>query len=204
MDRSSFTTSASSCASAPQASSSLPETDGQSNEGDGSSQSRHSSPVSDSPPNDSGPTAKHANKLEALIKNKVLRADPAVADLFYQAVKDELEYSTPEYTEKVEGGHEFSLLDLLELEAFDLVQHSRAVTECAASSAEPSSASSPTQHGTPASASGQSQSKARISSFLTECFIVTLLSFSASSSQALYKRKLSYLVHPYICGNTEC
>jgi hypothetical protein len=184
MDRSSFTTSASSCASPPQASS-LPETDGQSNEGDGSSQSRHSSPVSDSPPNDSGPTAKHDNKLEALIKNNVLRADPAVADLFYQAVKDQLEYSTPEYTEKVEGSHEFSLLDLLELEAFDLVEHSRVVTECAASSAEPSSGSSPAQHGTPASASGQSQSKTRISSFLTKWFLATLLPFSTGSFREL-------------------
>jgi hypothetical protein len=197
MDRSSFRTSASSCASPPQASS-LPDTDGQSNEGDGSSQSRHSSPVSDSPPNDSGPTAKHDNKLEALIKNKVLRADPAVADLFYQAVKDELEYSTPEYTEKVEGSHEFSLLDLLELEAFDLVQHSRVVTECAATS----SASSPAQHGTLASASEQSQSKTRIS-FLTKRFHATLLPFPTGSFWALYQRKLSYFfVHPYICRNT--
>jgi hypothetical protein len=154
MDRSSCTSSASSGGSLPDASS-MPESDGQSTEGN----SRPSSHVSDTDATYESKKANHDDKLEALIKDDVLRTNPDVADVFYEAVKDELEYSSPEYPEKVEGSHEFSLLDLLELEAFDLVQHSGAPTERPASSTSHSPASSAPQPGKPVSATEQSKNQ---------------------------------------------
>jgi hypothetical protein len=82
--------------------------------------------------------------LEAFIKEDVLRTDPAVAEIFYQNIIGKLEYSSPEYSEPVDEIHELSLLDLLEFEAFNLVGHSGAPTECPGSSNGPSPSSSGT------------------------------------------------------------
>jgi hypothetical protein len=156
MDQSSSATSVSSTGSLPDAAS-VPEADGNSTEGDGSTNSRPSSHISDTGATYRNKKASHDNKLEALIKDDVLRTDPQVADLFYQAVKDKLEYSAPEYPEGLEGIHEFSLLELLELEAFDLVQHSGVNTERPASSSKHSPTSGAAQPGKSLSSTGQSK-----------------------------------------------
>jgi hypothetical protein len=83
--------------------------------------------------------------LEAFINEDVLRTDPAVAEIFYQNIIGKLEYSSPEHSEPVDEIHELSLLDLLEFEAFNLVGHSGAPTECPGSSNGPSPSSSGTQ-----------------------------------------------------------
>jgi hypothetical protein len=122
------------------------ETDAQSTEGDRSTNSKTSSNASDSPSNEGGTKANHDNKLEAFIKEDVLRADPAVADEFYQNVLGKLEYSgSPEYPDPADCSGELSLLDLLEFEAFNLVQHSGAPTECTGSSTGSSPSSGGTQ-----------------------------------------------------------
>jgi hypothetical protein len=159
MDRSSFTSSISRTASLPDAPS-LPEAEGQSTEDDGSS--RPSSHVSDTgaPNGSEKKKASHDDELEAFIKDDVLRTDPDHADLFYQAIKDQLEYSAPEYPDGLEDSHEFSLLELLELEAFGLAKHSGARTECPASSTGHSPKQSTTQHKTSTSSTGQSKNKA--------------------------------------------
>jgi hypothetical protein len=155
-NRSSFTTPVSSRASSPDTPS-IPGADGQSTQDDGSSQSRQSSQVSDTQANHGQTKVNHDNELEALIKDDVLRSDPLVADIVYQNIEDTLEYSRPEHVENVGGDHDLSLLDLLELEAFDLVQHSGTVTECAPSSVGSSSTSGAAQAGTSTSKSGQSK-----------------------------------------------
>ncbi len=163
IDQSSFTISNN--GSLPDASSSH-EADGQSTEGDRSTDSKTSSNASDSPRNHDRTKANHDDKLEAFIKEDVLRTDPAVADEFYQNVIGKLEYSSPEYTEPVDSRHELSLLDLLEFEAFSLVQHSEAPTECPASSTGPSPSSSGTQRRESAPTSEQSSSS-KLSAFFT-------------------------------------
>ncbi|KAH8790699.1 hypothetical protein BGZ57DRAFT_876173 [Hyaloscypha finlandica] len=142
IDRSSFTISNS--GSEPDASS-TDEPDGQSTEGDESTNSKTSSNESDSSSKRGTTKANHGDKLEAFIKEDVLRTDPAVAELFYQNIIGKLEYSSPEYSGPVDEINELSLLDLLEFEAFNLVGHSGAPTECPGSSSGPSSSSSGTQ-----------------------------------------------------------
>jgi hypothetical protein len=132
------------------------EADGQSTEGDGSTDSKASSNASDLPSNENRTKTNHEDKLEAFIKGDVLRTDPAVAEEFYQNILGKLEYSSPEYIDLVDGGHELSLLDLLEFEAFNLVQHSGVPTECPASSAGPSPSTSSTQRKESGSTSTQS------------------------------------------------
>lgn len=88
------------------------------------------------------------DKLEAFIKDEVLRYDPEVADLFYEKIKGILEYASPEDIEQPQGSHELSLLRLLELEAFQLVQPGGGATEYAGSSASgTSSPPSPSNFG---------------------------------------------------------
>ena len=81
------------------------------------------------------------DKLEALIKDDVLRYDPEVADLFYEKIKGILEYASPEEIEQPQGSHELSLLHLIELEAVGLVQPSGGATEYDGSSATGTSSS---------------------------------------------------------------
>jgi hypothetical protein len=121
------------------------ETDAQSTEGDRSTNSKTSSDASDSPSNEGGTKVNHDDKLEAFIKEDVLRTDPAVADEFYQNVLGKLEYSSPEFPAPADCSGELSLLDLLEFEAFSLVQHSGAPTECPGSCTGSSPSSSGTQ-----------------------------------------------------------
>lgn len=82
--------------------------------------------------------------LEYLIKDDVLRSDPEVADLVYIKIRGKLEYATPDEIEKPLGSHELSLLRLLELEAFGIVQPNGGVTAYAGSSSSGTSAPSRT------------------------------------------------------------
>ncbi len=121
------------------------ETDAQSTEGDRSTNSKTSSDASDSPGDEGGTKVNHDDKLEAFIKKDVLRTDPAVADEYYQNILGQLEYSSPEYPDSADCSQELSFLDLLEFEAFSLVQHSGAPTEYPGSSTGPSASSNGAQ-----------------------------------------------------------
>ena len=157
MDRSSFTISNS---GSPPDAPSTHDADGQSTEGDESTNSKTSSNASGSPSDKDGTKPNHGDKLEAFIKGDVLRADPVVAEIFYQNVVGKLEYSSPEYTEPVDESHELSLnlLDLLEFEAFNLVEYSGTPTVYAGSSTGPSPSPSGTQRRGSASKSEKNNS----------------------------------------------
>jgi hypothetical protein len=144
MDQSSFTTSN---GGSPQDAPATVDADGRSTEGDESTNSKTSSNASSSSSDNGIIRHNHGDKLEAFIKGDVLRADPAVAEIFYQNIAGKLEYSFPESAESVDESRDLSLnlLDLLEREAFNLVEYSGTPTECAGSSAGPPQSSSGTQ-----------------------------------------------------------
>jgi hypothetical protein len=129
-------------------------------------QSRGEGDSSDSPTS-SGSSNTHAritisrpergDKLECLVKDDVLRSDPEVADLVYNKIKGKLEYATPDDIEQPLGSHELSLLRLLELEAFGIVQPNGSFTAYAGSSSSGSSAPSHSNQGIGASSSSASQ-----------------------------------------------
>jgi hypothetical protein len=102
----------------------------------------HSSSVtSNTYPVDTRPKVARANKMEELIKDKVLRHDPDVAELVFNGLSEILEYAPPDEIEIFQGSHEISELGLLELEAASLPQSNWEITECATSPG--SDASSP-------------------------------------------------------------
>lgn len=158
-DRSSQVPSNNSAHSFRATASSRMEIDNSSTDGDRSSQSKRSSEVSDSGSGE--PRGNYSNKLEALIKDDVLRADPEVAEIFFQSVNGLLECASPDDIGVAEEIGEVSLLHLLELEAFGLVQQTGAMTTCAPSSTSNASSSS---KGSSSSASRQSQGERSASS----------------------------------------
>jgi hypothetical protein len=89
---------------------------GNPSESDSSSQSQTSSTVSDSSTGEKDEDETQSeSKLEDLVKNRVLRADPEVADLFLRAVDGQLDVASGENFEELKDLTRLSLLRLLEL-----------------------------------------------------------------------------------------
>jgi len=134
-------------------------------EDSGSSESPTSSTTSDTCGRNRTTKIERRDKLEAFIKDEVLRTDPEVAELFYEEIKGELEYTNSDDIERPHGGNELSLLHLIELEAFGIVQPSGAITSCASTSSDksPSPTSNFGQATVPASSSGSQSTSASTS-----------------------------------------
>jgi hypothetical protein len=112
---------------------------------------------------DTPPRIIYHDELEAFIKMDVLRSDPEVAAFFYEAVRGNLDYAKPEDIEQPQVNTELSLLHLLELEAFGLVEQTGAFTTYAPSSSSGTSSSpsaSNAAQGIASSSSSTSQSEA--------------------------------------------
>jgi hypothetical protein len=77
--------------------------------------------------------------LEAYIKDDVLRSDPMVADFLYEAIKGTMELATSDDINIPESRTEFSLIELLPLEAFGFIGCTEAVTTHGSSSITDSS-----------------------------------------------------------------
>lgn len=136
---------------------SVMETDHPSTEGDSSSKSQTSSSISETSTDDKDEdNTQPGNKLEDLVKNHVLRADPEVAQLFLSAVGDQLEYASNEDIEHLEDCTGFSVLHLLGLPRSSDAQDCPGLTTYAPSSSSGSSSSSP-GHGVAASSSPNGQ-----------------------------------------------
>lgn len=110
---------------------------------DGSSSESMSSEASQAHEASASSNVERNDELESFIKDEVLRHDPAVAHLFYIRAKGILEYAKPDGIEQFQGSHELSLLRLLELESYGVVQPSgEFVTHAPASSSGAPSSSS--------------------------------------------------------------
>jgi hypothetical protein len=159
---SSIPTSASPSSASQQSPPSAVETDDSPTEGDRSSQSQHSSAISDSRRSDRDEDNDHCNRLEDLIKKDVLRTDPEVAELLFQALDGKIECASPNRSAQFEDSGEFSLLLLLGVQDSSIIHHSGTMTThmvSSSSSSSSSSASASDQASVPTSSSNR-QSRA--------------------------------------------
>ena len=155
-DQSPFTSSGMSSGTSQPTAPSVAETDNPS-ENDSSSQSQTSSTVSDSSAGEKNEDdAESETKLEDLVKNHVLRADPEVADLFLQAVDGQLEVASDDNIELLNDLTGLSLLRLLELPRSNETQGCPGLRSHAPSSSSGSSSSSSSSPDQGAAASSSS------------------------------------------------